>query len=155
MAVTFQVERRFPIPLETVFDAHLDIDSFEEWMVGCKSVEKLTEGTVDVGTAWRETRVMFNKEASEVLEVRAIERPRSITLFCDGKKGSSGRGEYHFDHIFEDDGEGGTIVRIEGSMEMGNPLFNLLGRMMKGMITKQMARDYDSLEAYLTGGTIE
>ena len=56
MAVSFTLEHRFPGPRKEVFDAHLDVDHFSDWMIGCTGIEKLTDGPVGAGTAWRETR---------------------------------------------------------------------------------------------------
>ena len=43
----------------------------------------LTEGSVGVGTRWRETRAMMKKEAVEEMEVTAFESPSYYTVHCD------------------------------------------------------------------------
>ncbi len=56
---------------------------------GDHAVERLDSGTdFGVGTTWRETRVMFGREATEVMEIVAVDEGRSYDG-CGGWAGSS------------------------------------------------------------------
>ncbi len=65
---------------EQVFDAFLDIEHWPDKIEGIVSVEMLTDGPVRVGTRFRETRIMFKKEATEEMEVTAMDRPHRFTI---------------------------------------------------------------------------
>lgn len=56
-------------PPSRVYSVVTDLSSAAERINGIKSLEVLTEGDFGVGTRFRETRVMFGKEATEEMEV--------------------------------------------------------------------------------------
>lgn len=66
---TISVSRHVNAPVERVEALLTDIEHAAEHIRGIKRVEMLTEGPFGVGTRWRETRVMFGKEATEEMEV--------------------------------------------------------------------------------------
>lgn len=65
---------------EKVFAVATDFANAASRIKGIKKLEVLTQGPVGLGTRFRETRVMFGKEASETMEVTAFDPPRSYTL---------------------------------------------------------------------------
>lgn len=67
-------------PVEHVFDAITDFANAAGRLKGITRVEMLTDGPTRVGTKFRETRVMFGKEATETMEVVAFDPPRQYTL---------------------------------------------------------------------------
>lgn len=79
----FTISRTVDAPIERVFELSSDFAHAHERVAGIKSMEMLTEGPPGVGTRFRETRVMFGKEATEEMEVTAFDPPRSYTLFCE------------------------------------------------------------------------
>jgi len=70
-------------PPEDVWAHLVDIERYPELISGIKGVEKQTEGPVGVGTRFRETRVMFGKEATEEMEFAAVDPPRSFELVAE------------------------------------------------------------------------
>lgn len=48
-----------------------------------KRIEILTPGPIRAGTRFRETRIMFKREATEEMEVLAFDPPRSVVLGCE------------------------------------------------------------------------
>ena len=96
-------------PVERVFDLLTDFENSAEVIRGIVKMELLTDGAVGVGTRFRETRIMFGREADEVMEVSEFERPngyvltaeshgcRYVTKVCLSQNGDSTRLEMNFD----------------------------------------------------------
>ena len=150
VAAEFELEETIDAPRQDVFDAHVDVDSFHEWMPGCEKIEKLTDGPVGEGTKWRETRTIGRHTATEEFEISALERPSSLSLYCDGSKGSNGRGEYFFDYTFEEV-DGGTRVRLHGKMDMGGFIANLFMRLFNGTFVGYVRKDMEAIGEYVAG----
>lgn len=70
-------------PPERVFAVASDFAGAARIIEGIERVEMLTEGPVGVGTRFRETRVMFGREATEEMEVVAFDPPRGYVLGCE------------------------------------------------------------------------
>src|SRR5438046_1974470 len=88
-------------PPATVFDVFSDLDHAPGRVSGTQRVEKLTPGPVGVGTRFKETRVMFGKEATEEMTFTAFDPGRGYTL---GAESCGCR--YITDFRFEPDGAG-------------------------------------------------
>jgi len=69
------MEKYIEAPREVVFDAALDLHSAAENIGAITKMEVLTDGPIGLGTRFRETRVMFRKEATELMEITVFERP--------------------------------------------------------------------------------
>jgi carbon monoxide dehydrogenase subunit G len=149
MALQFQSTLEIAAPPERVFEALTDHGVIRQWMPNLVKFESLTPQTSGVGSQWRETRKMFGHEAAEVFEVTGFERPRQISLFCDGRKGTSGKGEYRFDYRLEPNGSG-TRVTIDSAIDMpGGWLTKLMGRLMSGMFKKMCMKDMMAMKAFV------
>jgi uncharacterized protein YndB with AHSA1/START domain len=148
MSIQFEITETFTVSQNKVFEALVDLDSAREWMPGFVSLEKLTEGEVQVGTEWRETRKMFGKNSTEHFEVTAYEKPRLLGLRVDGSKGTSGKGEFLFTyHIEERDGM--TAVRLVGEIRGMSGVMAWVGKLIVGNFKKACAKDFAALKAYL------
>lgn len=69
------VSENIHAPIERVFEVATDLANAAETIRGIDSVEILTDGPVGVGTRWRETRTMFGRTATEVMEITAYAPP--------------------------------------------------------------------------------
>ena len=67
-------------PVERVFEVMTDLENAPNRVSGIKSLELLTPKPVGSGTRFRETRVMFGKEATEEMEITRFDPPRSYTV---------------------------------------------------------------------------
>ncbi|MGM0575218.1 MAG: SRPBCC family protein [Myxococcota bacterium] len=67
-------------PIEAVFDAMTDPEGHAERIPAITRCEVLTDGPVGAGTRFRETRVMFGKEATEEMEFTEFDRPHGYLL---------------------------------------------------------------------------
>ena len=155
MALTMHWREEIAAPPERVFAVMADPDSFGKWMPGFVRIERLTPPPTGVGTRFRETRKMMGREATEEFEVTAFEPPRVLGLSCDGKKGSSGSGEFRFRYMLAPGGPG-TILTVDGEVGgltgcMGWCMF-LLGPLMTAFCRRAIAKDHAALKAYCERG---
>jgi hypothetical protein len=66
-------------PPDRVFATITDLENAPGRLSAIKRLEVLTDGPVGVGTRFRETRVMFGREATAEIEITGFEPGRSYT----------------------------------------------------------------------------
>ena len=76
----FEMSERISRPPKEVFDFITVSDNAPKVVPSVKSMVKLTEGPVRVGTRYRETRLMNGKEQYAELEVVAYERDQKYAM---------------------------------------------------------------------------
>lgn len=145
MAIQFQVSEWIGAPPARVYAVATDLDSAAEWMNGLERIEWLTEGGFRPGARWREVRRMFGKEAAEEFEVVHCEPGQSFTLAVDGRKGSTGRGAYRFEHRLEPEREG-TRFTMDASITGMGWMGRLLGPFMQRAFRKAICADLNKLK---------
>lgn len=131
-------------PVERVFAVASDIERAPEVISAITKMDMLTPGPVGVGTRFRETRIMFGKEATEVMEFTVFDPPRSYTLVAD----SHG---CHYVSTFRFTPEaGGTRVDFEftgDAHSFGAKVMSaVMGPLMKGTMRKMLAKDLRELK---------
>ena len=130
-------------PVEEVFALFTDLEQLPGRVQAIIRIEKLTPGPVGVGTRFRETRVMFGKEATEEMEFVAFEPNRSYTL-----RAASCGSEYTTVHRFQSEG-GRTLVQLEFGWKAQTfmaKLFSPLAFLMKGMMRKLLQGDLEAIK---------
>jgi carbon monoxide dehydrogenase subunit G len=140
---TITVSTNVSKPIDEVFKVYTQIEKTAERIPDITALEVLSEGPFGEGTRWRETRVMFKKEATEEMWVTGFDPPNRYTVEAE----SHGM-RYSTLFRFDPDGEGtkvtwafsGTALTL-GAKIMA-PIFNVL---MKGTMTKCMLRDLEAL----------
>jgi len=135
-------------PLSTTFDIFSDIEKAEERIEGIKSVEFKTDQRSGVGTVWTETRVFMNREATETMEITALDPDKSYVVGCE----SCGC-RYATTFTFTEE-NGGTTVLCSMAitpLTMMAKLTSPLSKMMSGMIRKCLAADFATLKACAEG----
>ena len=140
MRITVQL--KIDAPPDVTFALVADIPGWPRVISGIQSVDMLTPGPVAVGTRFRETRVMFGRQATEEMTVAEIEAPRRLilTAFNHGTA-------YRAEHLFEAHG-GGT--KLELAFE-GRPvtllarLLTPLGLLFRGTVKRQLEADLADL----------
>jgi len=136
-------------PAHEVFAALARIESLPEVVSSIVSVDMLTEGPVGVGTRFRETRVLFGKEASEVMEFSRFEPPREFEFVAES------HGARYVTTTRVVDVSGGS--RVEMSFE-ATPisavakLMRPLAGLMLGACRKAMRGDIEDIKAALESG---
>ena len=143
-----RVERRFNAKLADVFCAFTALESAPERITAIQKLEVLTDGPMQVGTRFRETRVMFGKEATEEMEVTRFSPNEGYTVEAE----SCGT-HYTTSYAFADKGESTEVVMsFEGRpLTFFGKVMSVVFRPFLGMMTKMVAKDMDDLGAYLEG----
>ncbi len=134
------ISKTIDAPVDRVFSVMSDIPHAEETVSGITKIEMLTDGPVDRGTRWRETRLMFGREATEELEITRFVPNRSYAVECE----SCG---VHFKTDFRFHPQDGQ-TKVE--MEMTTRPLSWMARimspltfMMRGMLIKALTQDLD------------
>ena len=141
---TMKVARTTSASPETLWGVITDLDGWAERITGITDVTRLDDGTdFEVGTRWRETRIMFGKEATEEMEVTAIDDGRSYTVE------SAGRGA-DYKSVWAIDPRGGqTELSMTFSGESTGPIAKVLaatlGKLFEGVTRKAMEKDFDDI----------
>jgi hypothetical protein len=145
------VREHIEAPCEQVFARAADFARAPETITAIKKIEMLTPGPTRVGTRFRETRVMFGREATEEMEVVAFEPPRRIAL---GAESCGCR--YHSELRFTPAAGGGTDVEMTF---VGTPLTlfakivgGLMLPLMKKAMVKACGQDLRDLKAAVESG---
>lgn len=139
------MKRRIAAEREGVFELFSDLRHAAGRIAGIKRLEVLTEGPIRKGTRFRETRVMFNREATEEMEIVDFQPGRSYTVQClsCGVLWSS---------TFRFEAAGGeTDVSLDMSckpMTFFAKLMSPLGRLMAGGMKKCIEQDMEDLKKF-------
>src|SRR5207249_1195797 len=124
---------RVAAPVNKVFALFTDFANAAGRVRGITRMELLTPGPVGVGTRFRETRMMFKREATEVMEVTQFDPNRSYALGCE-----SCGARYSTAFRFDPDGDG-TVVSVDfrvQAVSFAAKLMKPLAWLMRGMMTK-------------------
>jgi len=133
-------------PLERVFAAFTDLPRSAEIIPAIKRIEMLTDGPMRIGTRWRETRVMFGKEATEEMAISDLRPNQSYTV-----RGESCGAEFLTELRFTPQGEA-TLVEMETRtrpLTFVAWLMTPLGWLMSGMMKKCLAEDLEAMRRHL------
>jgi carbon monoxide dehydrogenase subunit G len=140
------VERTVAAPPSVVWDIVTDLDRSAGVIASITSIDRLDGGTgFSVGTRWRETRTLFGRQATEELEVTAVEEGRSDTVEADS------RGTHYRSVVrVEPDGAGSRLsMSFEG--EPSGTVMKLMaatiGRLFEGSTRKALKQDLDDIAA--------
>ena len=150
---TYVVPCDVSAPLERVFEVFTELDKAAERIPGITELELLTEGPVGNGTRWRETRVMFKKEAVEEMWITGFEPPNRYTVEANSH-GMLYQTLFEFEPI-----ESGTRVTwtFEGTPQtFGAKVMSLFfGFLFSGVMKRCMLDDMVALKAACEGTGIE
>jgi uncharacterized membrane protein len=145
-AVTCSVRIAAPVP--RVFALATDLVQMPQRIADIKRVEVLTPGPVGVGTRFRETRMMFGKEATEEMSFSVFEPDRAYTITCQSC-GAVYVSAFEFVHE-----AGGT--RVDMCFD-ARPV-TLMARVMaplaffaRGMVRRCVQRDLEALKRAAEG----
>lgn len=135
---------------ESVFTMASDIPNFSNNISGIIKVEQLTDGPVKVGTRWRETRIMFGKEATEEMEFVKIDPPNSYEVRAESH-GSRYTTIFQFEKV-----GAGTKMTVSFSAEAQSLLAKIMsvimGPFMKGSLAKLLLQDLKDIKVNLEKG---
>lgn len=140
----FTTQRHVSAPIELVFEHAADLRSAPKRMRGITKLEVLTDGPIRVGTRFRETRIMFKREASEEMEITAFDPPHGYTVGCENHGC-----RYHTTFTFTPNGSGTNVaMRFEGEpLTFFTKVMAVLTRPLMKSCLKAMEQDLDDLKA--------
>ncbi len=131
---------------DRVWSVLTDIGNSPGTISAIKRIERLDDrGEFGVGTKWRETREMFGREATEVLEVTAIENGHSYTVEADS------RGARYTSIMSVEPAESGSMIRMTFAAEPSGLLSKLMagtiGKLFEGGTRKALQQDLADIAA--------
>jgi uncharacterized membrane protein len=139
------VGREVEASADAVWRVVTDLDNSPQVISAIGRVERLDgRDGFGVGTRWRETRQMFGKEATEAMEVTAIDPGRSYTVESDA------RGAHYTSTITVDSlGEHRSRLSMTFSGEPKGPVSRLaaatIGKLFEGATRKALQSDLDDI----------
>ena len=137
--------RQVNAPIERVFDVFSDVKKAEERIEGITKLEILDRGdTIGVGTKWRETRVMFGKEATEVMWITSFKPNESYEVEAESH-GTKYKSVYNFTP-----NDKGVLVEMtfEGiPVSFSAKIMRIFFFLFKGSTQKALEADMDNLRS--------
>lgn len=133
-----EINTTIQAPPEAVFDLITDLTGAAERVSGIDKIEMLTDGPLNVGTRWRETRTMMGQSSTEELEVTAVEPGVGYTAECESC-GCRFVSSFHCEAESE-----GTRLRVSLSWKALGfmaKLMSPLGALTSGAARKALERD--------------
>lgn len=148
---TFTTSILFNAPQQRVWEVITDFENAAERVQAIKKLEILTPGVVGKGMRFRETRIMFKKEATEEMEISEWVPPKRYVTEAE----SCG---CHYRCTFACTSEG-SGTRVEVTME-AKPLSlpakimsAIMTNLMAGSIRKAFEKDLNDLKRVAEAGT--
>lgn len=133
-----QAESIIPASKSKCFEAFSDLATLSEKVKAITKIEILTSGNIGVGTKFKETRVMFGKESSEVMEITMFEPDSHIR-----EEAHSGGMHYISDWRFEEK-DGRTLVSITFNTKAETTIAKIMSPLfffMAGSLKKAFVTD--------------
>jgi carbon monoxide dehydrogenase subunit G len=139
------VERDVAAPAETVWALVTDLDRTNAVVSAITALERTDDGSgFGVGTAWRETRVMFGRESTESMAVTEIDEGRSYVVE------SLSRGVlYRSVMRIEPNADGCHLVWDFGAEAQSTSakLMSVIGKLFEGSTKKALLKDLEDIAA--------
>lgn len=143
------VSRVLPAPPAEAFAACTDLEGAADRIRSITKLEVLGGAPVGAGTRFRETRVMFGREATEEMEITDWAPPKGYAVEAD-----SHGSHYRTVFSFEPEGEDATRVTLRFAAEPRTLLAKLFTFLMPGMtktVEKCLVEDLEDIAASLRG----
>jgi len=133
-------------PQARVFEAFTDLENAPSRIEGIQKLELLTPGPVGKGTRFRETRIMFKKEATEDMEFTQFNPPESYVVEAE-----SHGSHYTSTFTFKPNGEGTEVAMTFEAKPLTfmAKIFSVMFFFMKGSLKKCLVDDMNDLKTHL------
>lgn len=145
------VDRAVGAPPERVWEIVTDLERSPEIISGITAVERLDPGEgFGIGTRWRETRIMFGREATEIMEVTELEDGASYAVE------SAGRGANYRSTVAVEAAEGGSILTMtftgEPTGTLSKVVATTVGKLFESATRKALIQDMEDIAAAAESG---
>lgn len=131
---------------ETVFEVFSDLEKAPQRIQGIKSLEVLTPLPIGEGTAFRETRIMYGREATEEMTITQFEPPHRYCVEAHS------HGTHFVTHyLFEESDQGTHItLRFKGiPKSLFAKLFSFMAIFMMRSVKKCLEDDMKDLKLFI------
>jgi len=134
-------------PIDRVFEVFSDVANCGDRISGITELEVLSDVQSGLGVKWRETRVMFGKEATEEMWMSGYDAPNSYQVEAESH-GTHYLTTFTFKAIDDNTTEVSWIFEGKAISLMAK-LMMPLGALFKGATRKMMAADITDLKNYV------
>ena len=133
-----------------VWSIVVDIENWTDTIEAIETIERLDDGDgFGLGTQWRETRIMFGKSATEVMEVTEYEEGVRYATFAES------HGARYHSEIRVDPTDAGCRLTMGFRGEPQSTLAKIadatIGRLFMGATRKALAKDLADIGAAAEG----
>ncbi len=137
-------------PLEEVFSYAANMNNATDIMQNVVAIEKLTEGPMQVGTKFKETREIRGRQASSIIEfIEFLPNERYVVQSeTNGLKVI-----YHYD--FKPTVDGGTKVHFQGDIHTSGFVMKLTKPIIRKILQKEDGDHLSQLKKLLEGTAVE
>ncbi len=137
------VEKIINAPQEIVFAKAANFENAAEVVSDIMKVEMLTEGTIGKGTRFKETRVFWGREATEVMEVVAFEPSSSYQLQANSH---GARYLTTFNFVAEGDATKVNMLFEATPLSFFAKVMSIFSKAMMNSVRKAVEKDLDDLK---------
>jgi carbon monoxide dehydrogenase subunit G len=136
---------RIAAPQQLVWERITDIEHAAERIPAIRRIEILSPQRHGLGVRWRETRVMFGKEATEVMEITGWRPPREYVTSAQ-----SHGSDYRCTLRVEPSGDG-CVLSFDFTATpltiMARVIGTVMGPLMRKAVAKALQGDLDAIKA--------
>jgi carbon monoxide dehydrogenase subunit G len=138
------VSREVSVSPAALWELITDLDRSPNVISAVTAVKRLDDGIgFGVGTKWNETRLIFGKEATEILEVTEIDPGRSYTVEAESL------GARYRSVISVDPAPEGSMITItfgaESTSAVSKVLSGTIGKLFEGGTRKALVKDLEDI----------
>ena len=135
---------------EAVFGVVSDVENSPDRIDSFEKVDMLTDGSVGIGTRWRETRRTNSKQSVEEWEMTAFESPNFFSAYCDSQ-GYDVKWTMRVNS--EGDGSRLTLDLTTKPRTFIGKLLTPIEWLMSGMCKAVVRKDLESTKTYIEQGS--
>ena len=147
--MTISVSEEINAPRERIWDLITDIDSWTDTISGIVSIEVINRPEAGVvGLKWRETRVLFGKEAVETMWISAAEPNRWYETTAEN------HGAIYTTRLSLDESNGKIVLTMAFSAKpttIPAKLMSAISFLFNGTLRKMLQKDLDDIRQTAEG----
>ena len=149
---TIRASILIPADVEKVFQVLSDIRHIDKVIPEITAIELITDGPVDVGTRFRETRQMENKKPhTEELTVVELSHELHTIVFECASMGAVFRSKMNVVRMQDHHCEATTEMTIRPQNIIASGIWVLLGSMTRRMMAQALQQDLEHVRDHVLG----